>query len=606
MKKALFFLGAVLAVGSVSAQQRLILGESFSQASCPPCAAQNPAYQTLMDANTSKIVTVKYQTSWPGVDPMNAQNPTEIQARVDYYAISGVPDRIMDGTNMGITQAAIDSRYAVPSPITLTVTNVVANDFGTVDVTVTINAPAVWNPTNTVMQLALVEKEISFDTPPGSNGETVFHNVMRKMIPNAAGSVVNAANFASPGGSQTFTFTNVVVPSYIYKLEEMAFIAWVQNNTTKEIHQAGWSAAALANYAVVSDLNVEEFSCATSVSPVAVLENTGTTPITSATVHYQIDGGAVQTSPFTGNIAVGATYNFNIPTQTVASGAHTLTSYLSNINGSGSSNPVGEKEQAFATVSAAGSVGPFVQNFSSTSFPYANYVVTQWTRNAANSGSAKMDFFNLPVGAQGEMTIAPIDMTSISNPTMTFDVAHRMYDANFGADDKLEVYVSTDCGANWTSVYNKQGSTLATLPNSTSGFTPAAASDWRNESVSLSSYATSNKLFVKFVGTSGFGNNLYVDNINIQSLSIDEAVVEGMEIYPNPASDVVNVKFDAKGGNYYVAITDLAGRTVATQTVENAEGSQTVAVPVAGLAGGNYIVTIKTDGAVSTQKVVIK
>src|SRR3989338_59946 len=581
MKKALLFFGVFSAFGVTYSQQRLVLAESFSQASCGPCAAQNPALTTLLNANTTKIVSVKYKVSWPGYDPMYNHNPTEIDTRVDYYGISGVPDRVMDGTNMDVTQGAIDSRYAVTSPVSMTITHNIDPGFATADITVTITAPAIWNPTNTVLQLAMVEKDIIFASAPGSNGETEFHNVMRKMLPGTSGSAVVASNFASAGGSQTFTFTDVAIPSYIYDLGELSFVAWVQNNTTKEVYQAGVSLpVVLDDYAVVQSLTVpSNYSCAADLSgATAVLSNDGGTAITSATVNYQIDAGTVQTAPFTGNIAPGGTTNFAIPTTASPSGSHTLTSYLTNINGSGSA------------------------------FPYANYHIASttgdnWTRVATNTGSIKYDNYTFAAGKKGDTYIAPIDMTTISSPSMTFDVAYRQYQTE---NDKLEVFVSSDCGATWTSVYSKQGSTLATGADQTAAFTPASSSDWRNETVSLTSYASASKLHIKFTATSAYGNNLYVDNINIAAAGVNELNQVGMDVYPNPASDVVNVKFEGKGGNYEIAITDLAGRTISTQSVTNAEGSQNVAISVNDLKAGNYIVTVKTEGAVSTQKVVVQ
>lgn len=613
MKKALFFVGALLAVGTVSAQQRLILAESFSQASCGPCAAQNPAFHALLDANTSKIIAIKYQVSWPGYDPMYEQNPDEIDARVDYYGISGVPDRVMDGTNMDVTQAAIDARYAVASPVTMNITNSVNGGYG-MDVDVTITAPAVWNPSNTVCHIALVEKHITFATAPGTNGETEFKNVMRKMVSGTAGIPVVASNFSSAGGSQTFSVTDFAIPPYIYDMQDLALICWVQNTSTKEVYQAGMSDVTIANlnnYGIIQSASVpSNYNCATELSnATVVLENPGDNAITSATVHYQIDNGTVQTAPFTGNIAVGGTANFTLPTVASPSGSHVLTTYLSNINNSGFSNPLGTKTTTYANISDPGTTGAFSQNFSATNFPYTNYhlsttTATDWAHVNVNSGCLYFDFYAFTAGKTGNAYIAPVNLSTIPSPTLEFDVAYRQYQ---GENDKLEVFVSDDCGVTWTSVYDKAGATLATLAASTTAFVPASASDWRTESVSLSNYASDTKVHIMFKATSAYGNRLFLDNINIADVTlVTENEVAGMEIYPNPASDVVNVKFDAKGGNYNVAITDLAGRTVATQSVENAEGAQTVAVPVSGLAGGNYIVTIKTEGAVSTQKVVIK
>lgn len=611
MKKLILSVGGFALAGLSFGQQRLVLAESFSQASCGPCAAQNPALTTLLNANTSKIVAVKYQVSWPGYDPMYNQNPTEIDARTTYYGISGVPDRVQDGTNLDVTQGTIDSRYAVPSPVNMTISHTISSDFATANITVTIDAPAIWNPSNTVLQLAMVEKDITFDSAPGSNGETAFHNVMRKMLPNASGTPVVASNFTMAGGTQTFTFTNVAIPNYIYKLDQLSFVAWVQNNTTKEVHQAGVSLpVTLNNFGVVSALAIPTaFSCVADLSgSTATLRNDGGTVITTATVNYQIDNGTLQTAPFTGNIALGGTAVFNIPTAAIpTSGSHTLTTYLTNINGSGSTTPIGTLTKQFARITANGATGAFVQNFASAAFPYTNYYVASstgdnWIRSTANGGSMRFNNYSFSAGKIGETTLAPIDLASNTNKMMTFDVAYAQYQSE---NDRLEVLVSTDCGTTWTSVYNKAGATLATAPAQTASFVPTLANQWRNESVDLASYGSATKLFVKFKATSAYGNNVFVDNINMGgSLGIDEANTIGLNVYPNPATNDLKVSFNATG-SYTTAITDLQGRTVASQT-NNASGTENVIFNVSSLAKGSYIVTISTEGKTYTKNVVVQ
>ena len=82
--KKLYTLALTMFVGvAVNAQsQRLTLLEEFTQASCGPCASQNPALNTLLSGNESKAVSIKYQTNWPGVDPMNTQTQTWVAPRV--------------------------------------------------------------------------------------------------------------------------------------------------------------------------------------------------------------------------------------------------------------------------------------------------------------------------------------------------------------------------------------------------------------------------------------------------------------------------------------------------------------------------------------------
>jgi len=608
MKKLLFSLSTIFAFGAM-AQQRLVLVESFSQASCGPCAAQNPALETLLSANTTKAISIKYQVSWPGFDPMNLHNPTEIASRVSYYSVSGVPDRIVDGTNQDATQAAIDNRYAIAAPVNMSVSHTINPDF-TANVTVTITAPAIWNPSNTVLQLAMVEKNITFATAPGSNGETVFKNVMRKMLPDANGSAVVASNFAMAGGSQTFTFNNVTIPNYIYNMNQISFIAWVQNNTTKEVHQAGVSEpVALSNYGVVQSLAVPTaYSCEPNLAGASiVLQNQGNTTITTATVNYQINSGTVQTAPFTGSIAPNGTANFSLPSIPVPSGTHTITTWLTNINGSGVNTPLGTKSTEFARITDAGTTGMMIQNFSNSAFPYANYYVTSptgdnWIRVAPNSGCIRYSFYAFTSGKTGEVYLAPVNMSTNTNNAMTFDVAYRTYQTE---SDRLQVLVSSDCGVTWTTVYDKAGATLATLPASTANYTTPGASDWRNETVSLANFGSADKLIVKFKATSAYGNNLFVDNIMIGgALAIVEFEEIPATLYPNPASQTATIAFEATGA-YEVTLTDAAGRVI--QTVANtANGATEVEFNVAQLTAGVYLVNIMSNGKMTTKSLVVE
>lgn len=99
--------------------------------------------------------------------------------------------------------------------------------------------------------------------------------------------------------------------------------------------------------------------------------------------------------------------------------------------------------------------------------------------------------------------------------------------------------------------------------------------------------------------------------VNAKSYSIAEgagiASVDaiGMKVYPNPASDNVNVAFEA-AGDYTITITDMAGRVVSTSAYSNLSGAQNIAIPVADLMGGNYIVSVATEGASYNQVLVIR
>lgn len=160
-------------------------------------------------------------------------------------------------------------------------------------------------------------------------------------------------------------------------------------------------------------------------------------------------------------------------------------------------------------------------------------------------------------------------------------------------------------------VYNHVGRALLGGYAGQTGSVPAVITDGQlvNYTFNYTVPATSQAPFMSAVAVlidNSTGEIVNSAKVDMSGASIAENETIGMEVYPNPAVDVVNVKFEAKGGDYTLAITDLAGRVVATTVVSNASGIQNIALPVAGLLAGNYLVTIAKEGASFTQNLIVK
>ena len=88
--------------------------------------------------------------------------------------------------------------------------------------------------------------------------------------------------------------------------------------------------------------------------------------------------------------------------------------------------------------------------------------------------------------------------------------------------------------------------------------------------------------------------------------SVNELDAVALNVFPNPATDAVNVVFEASAADYFVSLSDLQGRSVASQTIENANGTQTIVFATENVAKGSYIVTVRSNGSTTTKNVVIK
>ncbi|HEX5003351.1 MAG TPA: Omp28-related outer membrane protein [Bacteroidia bacterium] len=622
-------LGLSLLSGALMAQTtRLILAEEFTQASCGPCASQNPAFNTLLSNNLNKVVGLKYQTNWPGVDPMNTQTQTWVGPRVTYYGVTGVPHATLDGTAQtggsytgapaNWTQAKIDNRYAIMSPFSITASHTIDPTYTNMDITVDVSASQAVSG-NLVLQVALVEKEISFCQAPGTNGEKEFYGVMRKMIPDAAGTAIS--NSWTAGQSQQYTFSTAI-PSYIYDMKQLAVVVFIQNNTGKEVLQAGISEP----LPVSLDASIKDCSqspvtltCSNSYNPSVTLTNYGTSTITSVDFSYSVTGSGAQTYNWTGSLAAGASTSISIPTINIASFPSTFNCSITSVNG-GNDVVTGNNTTSVTLyqIPTTATVAPVVQDFVPVAFPPTNWNringggTATWTRSgvgaSAANGSAKMDFYNSADGDVDALYTPKIDLTGLNNPEITFMVAKAQYATTY--IDHLEVLASSDCGATWTVLWSKADPQLTTAGILTSAYTASSGntSQWRFESASMSAFAGQPEVLVAFRATSGFGNNLYLDDINIQNaVGIGEnASQTSINVFPSVTTgDVIVSLNSATSSNAIVTVLDATGKLIDSFKA-SADASNNVHVNLANRQNGMYFIQVETEGQKIVKKVVLE
>ncbi len=362
--------------------------------------------------------------------------------------------------------------------------------------------------------------------------------------------------------------------------------------------------------------------CSTTFTPNVTLKNMGSTALTSCTINYKVDNGAVSTYAWTGNLASLATTVVTLPSITSTVGTHTLTVYTSNPNAGVDGNATNDQSTStFTIIGASGLNLPFAEGFEGTAFVPSGWVLNNpnandtWVRTTAakKSGvaSASMDNFTNPIsGERDEMITPAINLTTQSSPQLTFQVAYQLYTNPVPTQtyaDTLEVLISSDCGQTYTSIYKKFGATLTTAtPNySTTQFVPTAA-QWRQETVSLAPYATVPNAYFKFRNGSGYENMLYLDDINIAGVvGLNQAsVAPTVEIWPNPSQGMISLNIaNAVTENATVTVYNIVGETAISTVIKNANGVYTLDLST--LANGVYNLEVKTDNAKTTKKIVI-
>ncbi len=230
----------------------------------------------------------------------------------------------------------------------------------------------------------------------------------------------------------------------------------------------------------------------------------------------------------------------------------------------------------------------------------------QWevTNNAGGFGNSSMSalFRNYDIDSQGtddDLSFI-FDATAQSVLELTFDVAYTPWGGSYS--DSLSVLISTDCGTTYEEVYFKGGTTLATAPTLNSYFTPNS-SEWRNETIDLNSFG-GNELLITFRNHGHWGNNLYLDNINLSgnlSVITHKETNEPM-LYPNPICPGEALTISWNDQSFKWRFIDLKGKTIAKGFGAN----ELQFVTPDQLTSGIYFIQLESEKMIRNLPVVIR
>jgi PKD repeat protein len=274
---------------------------------------------------------------------------------------------------------------------------------------------------------------------------------------------------------------------------------------------------------------------------------------------------------FPGGIPSSSTDSF--PTVVYPSaGTYDATLTVGNTTGSDSKTAT----SLIFVASSTGQAVPFTEGFEN-SFPGTAGIINtdngntwEQVNNTSYSGTQCMRINNYSGNSTGAIDkyISPVyDFTGIVSPTLTFRVAYSQR-TDTSRHDYLSVYYSLDCGKTWTWRYTRQGSGLATVPPHSGAYTPAGASDWRLDHVSVPIFADKPSVRVMFVAISGRGNNLYIDDINLNgnlaSYTGYNEALSSLQLSPVPSQGQIDISFSLdKTSDVSLEVFDLPGKKIA-------------------------------------------
>jgi PKD repeat protein/subtilisin-like proprotein convertase family protein len=373
-----------------------------------------------------------------------------------------------------------------------------------------------------------------------------------KSSPDVLYAVLNTRVYRSADNGATWTNVSYnlpsinwveIIPDEYFSDNELVFVAGNASVYYKKAGQVSWT---LYSNALPTRTNINDFSIyddGTNQSALRVSEygrgmwEVPMGDLRNVLAAFSADpttpcpGGSVQFNDLsTGNVI---SWNWSFPGGIPSSSSSQNPQVVYNSPGiydvtltvTGNSNTSSITKTAYINTNGNGI--SYEEGFEDALFPPSGWTLIDdgndlnvWERNSSAGGfglsSSSMYFNNFSINVSGkkdEMQTR-LDVAGLTSAQLTFDVAYQPYNTT-NYSDSLQVLVSTNCGASFTSVYLKGGGTLATVAGTTTSAFVPASSQWRTETISLNGYLSSGSLLVSFKNLGHYGNNLYIDNVAV-------------------------------------------------------------------------------------------
>ena len=623
MKKKILLIGTVLAstfsfgqstpVSTTPANKNVIL-EEFTGIHCGYCPDGHSRANTLSVANPGRLVLVNihaggYAQPATGEPDLRTPAGTAIDAWMSPagYPAGSVQRRYTSDSyavSRGSWSGIVNTVLAEPSPVN------VALD-ATIDMStrvVTVNAEIYYTSpfaagTNHYLNVGILQDDFegpqsNYGSPTPYNASAVLPNgnylhqhIFRGYVNTSGtwGDAIDASQTSVITKTYTYTLPNSIAGTYL-DLSNLKFFAFVGSGyntpSSANVYTAAEVTPSLTNipngYAYVNGItNSLNLGCSTStnIAPVVKITNGGA-PITSLTFSSSVNYGTPTITNWTGNIAQYGTQEItinNLPSFTV-----------------GSSNNV------VVTVTGVNGGTGIISSSASA------------TKSIKKSAISTGDVYTIEVLTDNYPSETSWELLNSSNVVVASAGPYVGNGTSSGGADALKTkshsvtLTASDCYS--FKLYDTYGDGLGEGSNPAGGFgfkiKKGNVTLYSNVATSIGVDVAEPSLGSKAKSslTNGVLSLTYQSSAAIEEIENSDVI----SVFPNPASDKLNVSFKAENVDYTINISDLSGRVIMSNTYSKLTDNQSIELPLNGISSGNYIVSVSSINGTVNQHVAIK
>jgi photosystem II stability/assembly factor-like uncharacterized protein/uncharacterized protein GlcG (DUF336 family) len=377
-----------------------------------------------------------------------------------------------------------------------------------------------------------------------------------------------------------FTWSNVASGSYTLTAKATDNSGNVTTSTAVAINVTIQNDAGIsAIIAPAGSINVA------AVTPSVTLKNFGTNAITSAQILSKVDANANTIYNWTGTLAAGATVNVSLPAITSYSSAtHSFTATIGTVNGLTDANAANNSATSSFTYSSCSNDNETANNSATT----APTLALNTAKNSQIGSSTDLDYYKFTT-----TTASPKLKITLSNLPADYDL--RLYKALISGAIGSQIAVSQLGGLTTESIIYNTPTAGATYYVRINGYNNAFSTAGCYNLLAQ----TSNLTF-----TNPANRSILIDKADLPADAIE---AEELSVYPNPAHDIVNIKFIAEEKmEYKLTVINAVGKTVSLMSLFYEQGENFTTIPTDEFSQGIYFIKLSNGKASYTQKLIIE
>jgi hypothetical protein len=603
----------LLSFATTEAGDRMMIVEFFTSSTCGPCASNNPVMTAFVNAqDPDRLAAIGFHMSWPspGNDPMYLHNTADNDARRNFYGVNAIPAGFYDGlisvplpysqTNL---QNYFNSRKDILSPVTIIVRDSTYGD--SVKVKVHVYCETYLESPNATMYMVVYEENIHYSSPPGTNGETDFHWVMRKMLPAATGTSL----YLTPGYYNVFEFKYKMNP--VWAPDKIRNLVYIQSQAAgKEILNAGKT---ISNFSLLLNtpfLSVPQGAASTRNLKVKIpyVASGFNSPVTF-TSEVQPSNAGISVSFPSGTTISNFPDSLNVQVNTTASVA--TGTYKIILTGTSATNKVHKISldllvgKNYVTVRADNSAASIkvdnVQYLSAKLFNWdigASHTIDAFSPQTI--GSTRYIFKNWSDNGDTVHTIT-------INPNTSFYTAYYKTQFRILSSVNPGGLPVTFTGGN---LYHDSGATVNVGVSPTTVQHNGSTYYFKRwVGAGIGSYTGTNPTF-QVTLTNPINQIAMYDTINVSISKLGTEIPAKYDLfqnYPNPFNPETKITFDiVKNGLTKLTVFDITGRTINTLVNQNLDaGKYEYFLNASSLPSGIYFYKLESGNFVQTKRMIL-